>query len=175
MYSQENYIWGLVAYVLGVLLVSPAMIKVTGFIMPWRPLRALLRVFFFTLLLTPVLAHQGSHFLAPAWTVALFEIVRPTTPEGPATALAMLVSMFAGLSLLTIGFYVYKFFWRRKQVTQQPQRRSPSYYQAADQVVDKRSDVDAADVDAADADPDFDTEADNYSADSDRDPQWSGR
>jgi hypothetical protein len=173
MYSEENYFWGVVAYVLGVLLVCPAMIKVTGFIMPWRPLRDILRVFFITLLFTPVLAYNDSSFMAPAWTVALFEIVRPTSPEGPAAPLALLASVFAGLSLLTIGFHVYKFFWRRRQVAQ-PQRQSPSYYRQADEVADERGDDYAADLGVADRHTHAD-HSDKHFDEGDRDPLWSGR
>ena len=114
MYTEENYFWGLVIYGLGVLLMMPAMIKVTGFIMPWKPLRVVLRVFFVALLVTPVYAYKDVEFLAPAWVVAPFELVRPTSEEGPAMAFAAFSAVFASGLLLVGAFYLLRHFLRRR-------------------------------------------------------------
>jgi len=115
MYTEENYFWGMVAYLMGVLLVTPALFKVTAWIMPWKPLRILMRLFVLTLLLTPTKAYQDTEFYAPAWTVLLFESIKPNSEEGAATALALMVSTFAGLGLLVAAFYLGMFFWRRQR------------------------------------------------------------
>ncbi len=120
MYSQENYLWGLVAYGLGILLVMPAMFKVTGWVMPWKPLRVVLRVFFTALLITPVRAYSDVEFLAPAWVVAVFETIRPTSEQGPALAYAALSISFAGLLMVTAGYYLARYFWQRRTGTGDP-------------------------------------------------------
>lgn len=120
MYSEENYIWGLVAYGLGVVLVLPAMLKVTALVMPWKflsPLKLVVRAFFVVLLVTPVYAYKETTFFAPAWMVAAFETISPSTPEGPALAYATLTSVFISVFLLIIGFYIARFYWNKHQTS----------------------------------------------------------
>ena len=81
MYSTENYIWGLVAYVLGVALLIPFLWWATRAI-AWHPVKAFFRIFALVFLLTPAFPYPGMDYLAPAWVVSLFEIVKPQTEEG---------------------------------------------------------------------------------------------
>ena len=81
MYTMENYYWGLVAYVLGVMMLTPLLWWLTRPI-PWRPIKAFFRLLVLTFLLTPMYAYQGMDYLAPAWVVAVFELIKPQTDEG---------------------------------------------------------------------------------------------
>ena len=78
---MENYYWGLVAYILGVLMVTPLLWWATKKI-PWHPVQAFFRVFVLVFLLTPVYAYNDMSYLAPAWVVGVFEIIRPQSEEG---------------------------------------------------------------------------------------------
>ena len=81
MYTMENYYWGLVAYILGVLMVTPLLWWATRLI-PWHPVKAFFRVLVLVFLLTPVYAYNDMSYLAPAWVVGVFEIIKPQTDEG---------------------------------------------------------------------------------------------
>jgi len=115
MYSQENYIWGLVAYGMGFLMILPALLWVTRVTVPWQIPRALVRLFFVALLLTPVKAYNDMHFLAPAWVVAAFEFMKPSSVEGPARALTPMVVVFAGLVVACCLWYFLRHYWQRKR------------------------------------------------------------
>lgn len=99
MYSHENYIWGLVAYGVGFICILPMVLIVTRKLIPWTVPRNLIRLFFVALLLTPVKAYTDMYYLAPAWMVAAFEFVRPTSVEGPARAVSVIVLSFGALVL----------------------------------------------------------------------------
>ncbi|KJS07687.1 MAG: hypothetical protein VR73_08325 [Gammaproteobacteria bacterium BRH_c0] len=113
MYTVENYIWGLVAYSLGCLLIAPLLWKFSRVALRWTPLRILFGLFVAAFLLTPIKAYQDMDFIAPAWVVAGFEMVRPTTVEGPFRALMPMMAAFLGLVLLYILFVVTRHFARR--------------------------------------------------------------
>lgn len=81
MYSMENYIWGLVAYVLGVLMLTPLIWWLSRAI-PWHPIKAFIRIFIMSLLLTPAYPFDNTFYLAPAWAVGLFELIKPQTEQG---------------------------------------------------------------------------------------------
>lgn len=105
MYTQENYYWGLVAYGLGVLLLLPMTWWLSRVLLPWRIARDLFRLVALALMLTPVRAYEDVNYLAPAWVVAAFEFLRPTTDMGPARALAplaMALIAVCGLYLLWV-------------------------------------------------------------------------
>lgn len=115
MYTMENYVWGLVAYGLGCLLMLPLTWKLTRLLIPWGPPRAIVRLFAAALLLTPVKAYEDLHFLAPAWVVAGFELVQPTTVEGPFRAIMPMLVVFFAAVLLYLGFVLARFWIRRGQ------------------------------------------------------------
>ena len=100
MYTHENYLWGLVAYALGFLCILPALIIATRWAIPWSIPRNVVRLFFAALLLTPARAYTDMYYLAPAWMVAAFEFVRPSSVEGPARAITAIVVSFAVLLLI---------------------------------------------------------------------------
>lgn len=81
MYTTENYIWGSLVYFLGFLIVLPFGWKFTGFI-PWERAREITRIVCFVFFLAPAKAYEDMYYLAPAWFVAAFELLRPTTDEG---------------------------------------------------------------------------------------------
>ncbi len=100
MYTMENYVWGLVAYGLGCLLVLPLCWKLTRALIPWTPPRVITRLFIAVFLLTPVRAYEDTQFFAPAWVVAGFEAVRPTTVEGPFRAIMPMLAVFVAVVAL---------------------------------------------------------------------------
>ncbi len=81
MYTPENYFWGFVAYVLGVLMTAPFIWWATKRI-PWYPLRAFFRMLSMALLLTPAFPYTDMTYLAPAWATAAFELIKPTMEHG---------------------------------------------------------------------------------------------
>ncbi|MEH6542828.1 MAG: hypothetical protein V7721_02705 [Porticoccaceae bacterium] len=81
MYTLENYQWGLVAYYIGALLIMVPVWRVTR-VLPWFPVRWFFRVVFVAALLTPMIVYRDMDFLAPAWGVAVFEMIYPQTGEG---------------------------------------------------------------------------------------------
>ena len=105
MYTMENYVWGLVAYGLGCLLILPLTWKLTRVLIPWSPPRVIVRLFAAAFLLTPVNAYEDMDFLAPAWVVAGFEMVRPTTVEGPFRAIMPMLAVFVA-ALVLYGVYL---------------------------------------------------------------------
>lgn len=113
MYSVENYIWGLVAYSLGCLLIAPLLWKFSQVVLRWTPLRILFGLLLAAFFLTPIRAYEDMNFIAPAWVVAGFEMVRPTTVEGPVRALMPMMAVFIGLVLLYIFFVIARRFAQR--------------------------------------------------------------
>jgi len=118
MYTHENYLWGLVVYAAGFLLILPMLLTVTRAVIPWRIPRGIIRLFFVALLLTPVQAYNGMYFLAPAWMVAVFEFVRPTSVEGPARALTPMVVVFVALIAAYCAWCVLYPYWRKRRERQ---------------------------------------------------------
>ncbi len=105
MYSMENYYWGGVAYVLGVLLLTPALWWMTRF-MKWHPLKAFFRVLVLAVLLTPAYAFNDMIYLAPAWTVSVFEAINPQTEQGVSRGLVPIVFCFAVVYVLDLCFWL---------------------------------------------------------------------
>lgn len=116
MYTNENYLWGLVAYGVGFLLMMPLLYKLSRAVLPWRFLRQLFWVLVIAALLTPVRAYTDMAFLAPAWMVALFEFIRPMSQEGPARAVTPIVMAGGGLLLLMLFLYFLAAFIRQKKL-----------------------------------------------------------
>jgi len=72
MYSTENYIWGWIAYSMGVLcLLSLFWLLIKKISMRW--LRHMLLLFFAVLFFTPVTAYPDNPYWAPAFFVSLYE------------------------------------------------------------------------------------------------------
>lgn len=115
MYSDENYLWGLVAYGLGCILMAPLLYKLSLKLLPWRFLRYFFWILLFAVFLTPVRAYTDMTFLAPAWMVALFEFIRPTSQEGPARAVTPIVMAGAALFLTMLVLYVAAAYLRRRK------------------------------------------------------------
>lgn len=113
MYTHENYQWGLVAYVLGFLLILPLVFSITRVLIPWAIPRNLVRLAFAAVLLTPVRAYTDMYFLAPAWMVAFFEYFKPTSVEGPARAVTPIVICFAALLVAYLGWIFLRHFLHR--------------------------------------------------------------
>lgn len=112
MYSMENYFWGGVGYLLGVLMVAPLLWRYTRWI-PWQPLTALVRIFVLVVLLVPVRPYPDKVFLAPAWAVAAFEYVQPTAMEGAVRGMLPIAAYFLGL----YGLYLLSWIWWRRRRT----------------------------------------------------------
>jgi hypothetical protein len=72
MYTQEEYLYGWLAYLLGaaVLIVCGWMITAK---ISWSGLRGLIRLLAVVALLVPWYADAGMTYLAPAWIIAAFE------------------------------------------------------------------------------------------------------
>ncbi len=104
MYTMENYIWGLVGYVVGATLVMWYLHWLFKRI-PWHYLRVGLNILFATLLFTPVVAYPDhSTFLAPAFVVALFEGAIFDTDGGAIRSLLPMVFVFFTLVILYGGW-----------------------------------------------------------------------
>jgi hypothetical protein len=124
MYSIENYIWGLVAYLLGFLMMLPLGWKLTGFI-PWSWPRRVLRTFLFALFLTPVKAYPDVGFLAPAWVVAAFELFQPSSELGALRALVPILVVFVVLLAALVAWHLR---WRPgRQNIPSTQRSEPEF------------------------------------------------
>ena len=72
MYSDENYLWGIVAYYLGCLLVLLFLVRFKD-LLPGRHFRNQLILFVAALILVPIKAYPDTGYLAPAWFVSLYE------------------------------------------------------------------------------------------------------
>ncbi len=101
MYTPENYFWGCIAYVLGVLMSLPFVWWVTR-PLPWYPLRAFIRMLALALLLTPAFPYEGMTYLAPAWATAAFELIKPTMEHGVRRVLIPIGFSFAVLYVLNL-------------------------------------------------------------------------
>jgi len=113
MYTVENYYWGLAAYTLGCLLIAPLLWKFSRVVLRWMPLRIVFGLLLAVFFLMPIKAYEDMSFIAPAWVVAGFEMVRPTTVEGPFRALMPMMAAFLALVLLYILIVVARRFIRR--------------------------------------------------------------
>ena len=101
MYTPENYLWGCIAYVMGVLMTVPFAWWATR-PLPWYPLRAFFRMFSLALLLTPAFPYEGMTYLAPAWATAAFELIKPTMEHGVRRVLIPIGFSFAVLYALNL-------------------------------------------------------------------------
>lgn len=111
MYTMENYIWGLVAYVLGVLLITPLLWRITRSL-PWHPAKAFIRILVLVILLTPMIVDRQQNFLAPAWVVGVFELIQPQDGRNPEDVLTPIIVSFVLIYILDLA--VWQLFRRRR-------------------------------------------------------------
>lgn len=81
MYTPENYLWGMVGYYVGCLLVLLYLWRFRKLI-PGRHFRGLCLLFIATVILVPITAYTDGYYLAPAWFVSLFEGLTEATEQG---------------------------------------------------------------------------------------------
>lgn len=72
MYSDENYLWGIVGYYLGCILVLMFLVRFKD-LLPGRHFRNHLILLIAAVILVPIKAYPDMSYLAPAWFVSLFE------------------------------------------------------------------------------------------------------
>lgn len=129
MYTLENYYWGLVAYYVGALLIMIPVWRFTRFV-PWFPVRALLRIAVIAILLTPMIVYREMDFLAPAWGVAVFEMIYPQTEEGWQRGIDPIVVTGCVSYALILAIWLLIRRWRNnkalsaEQSTEQPEEQS---------------------------------------------------
>ncbi len=105
MYTDENYLWGLVAYYLGVLLLLVPTWRLTR-VLPGFPLRALVRCGALAVLGTPMLAYSDMYHLAPAWGVMLFDAISPAQSDGLLRGVLPLLAVFGLLYAISLLFWL---------------------------------------------------------------------
>ena len=105
MYSLENHIWGLTAYFLGVVMVLPLLWWLTRSI-SWHPVKAFFRLLVLVILLTPVFAYESTSYLAPAWVVAVFELIKPQSEDGIWRGLLPIVVCFVVTYILETSLWL---------------------------------------------------------------------
>lgn len=81
MYTPENYLWGMVGYYIGCLLVLLYLWRFRKLI-PGRYFRDLFLLLVTTILLVPITAYPDGYYFAPAWFVSLFEGFTEATEQG---------------------------------------------------------------------------------------------
>lgn len=107
MYTQEEYLYGWLLYLAGVLLLMGCGWLLTARI-GWRPLRHLLRLLAAVTFLVPWYANPDMAYLAPAWIIAGFEGVfennfwRAGGPLLSALAAALLLGILVQLILRAV-------------------------------------------------------------------------
>lgn len=119
MYSSENYMWGLIGYYLGVLLVLAAAWR-ASLLVPWKHPRQLLLLSVAVILLLPVKAYPDLPFLAPAFFVAIFESLTSPEPDAYLRGLVPLIVSYLAALLIYVGCYGY-LWWRAGRRTTQPE------------------------------------------------------
>ncbi len=127
MYTTENYLWGLLIYLLGFLILLPFGWHYTGKI-PWRTCRDLTRLFFIVLALAPAKAYSDLNFLAPVWIVIAFEWLQPSTDAGAVRPLIPLALIF----LIALGCYIGIRYLRRNRTTATPATKSGRLQKSAE-------------------------------------------
>lgn len=103
MYSDENYLWGLVAYYVGSALVLLFLWRFRE-LLPGRHFRNVLLLLIAATLLVPIKAYPDLTYLAPAWFVSLYDGVTNASEQGYLRgALPIIVCFIASLLIYTGG------------------------------------------------------------------------
>lgn len=131
MYTDENYLWGLVAYYLGVCLLLIPTWRLTR-PLPGFPLRALVRCAAVALLATPMFAYPDMRYLAPAWGVMLFDAISPTQGDGLLRGALPLLAVFGLLYAGSLLLWLLPQRARRRPGRGIPARRREPGFGAAD-------------------------------------------
>ena len=106
MYTQEEYLYGWLAYLAGVLILVLCGWMITAKI-PWAGLRGLIRLLAIVTLLVPWYADAEMSYLAPAWIIAAFEGIFEDNflrAGGPLLS-ALAVAFVVGVVVWTILFF----------------------------------------------------------------------
>lgn len=105
MYTDENYLWGLVSYYLAA---SVLLFCCWHFrkIIAWRYLRHLLLLLVAIFLLLPIKVTPELHYLAPAWFVSVFDGLT-SAPEGFSRAGVPLLITYLVAAVLYIPVIAY--------------------------------------------------------------------
>lgn len=118
MYTDENYLWGLVGYYLGVLLLLVPLWRLTRPV-PGFPLRALIRCALVAVLATPMLAYPDMKYLAPAWGIMLFDAISPARQAGLLRGILPLLVVFGVLYAASLVIWLPQR-GRRRSATRNP-------------------------------------------------------
>lgn len=115
MYSDENYLWGLIAYYVGSALVLLFLWRFRE-LLPGRHFRNVLLLLIAATLLVPIKAYPDLVYLAPAWFVSLYEGLTGASEQGYLRgALPIFVCFIAALLVYTGGQLVGAQFGRATQ------------------------------------------------------------
>ncbi|TNE76275.1 MAG: hypothetical protein EP334_08795 [Gammaproteobacteria bacterium] len=103
MYSDENYLWGIIGYYLGCALVLLFLWRFRE-LLPGRHFRNHLILLIAAVILVPIKAYPDMNYLAPAWFVSLFEGLTGTTEMGFLRgAQPIIVSYLAAVTLYLLA------------------------------------------------------------------------
>ena len=112
MYTQEEYLYGWLFYLAGVVVLMGCGWILTAYV-AWKPLRQLLRLLAAVTLLVPWYADTNMTYLAPAWIIAGFEGIFENNfwrAGGPLLSALGVALIFGLLSQLVL-----RMFYRRVQ------------------------------------------------------------
>lgn len=105
MYSDENYLWGMIGYYLGCFLVLLFLWRFRE-LLPGRHFRNQLLLLIASLILVPIKAYPDTGYLAPAWFVSLFEGLTGPDPLGFMRGAQPIMICYLTLSLLYVTWLV---------------------------------------------------------------------
>lgn len=128
MYSMENYQWGLLGYLIGVVLVLWYLIRLIKRI-PFRGIRHTLIILFTVFLLTPMLAYPDQYFVAPAFVVMFFEGVLGTGEGDWQRGFTPILFMTA----TTLTLYLFYRLWRYRYLKKKALREERAKHVYANQ------------------------------------------
>jgi membrane-bound ClpP family serine protease len=116
LYTQENYLWGMVGYYIGCLLVLLYLWRFRKLI-PGRYFRGLFLLLVASILLVPITAYPDGYYLAPAWFVSLFEGFTEATEQGYLRGALPIAMVYLGSVMLYFFGAIYEsIFGSRRQV-----------------------------------------------------------
>ena len=99
MYTDENYLWGLLAYYVGAVLVMLCLYNYRKLV-PWRHLRNVLLLLVAVVLLVPVKAYPDLKYLAPAWFVGFYALITKEQEE----AIRAFIPIVVVIVLMAVGY-----------------------------------------------------------------------
>ncbi|MEZ5529008.1 MAG: hypothetical protein R3E57_03560 [Porticoccaceae bacterium] len=105
MYSDENYLWGMVAYYLGCFLVLLFLWRFRE-LLPGKHFRNQLLLLIAAVILVPIKAYPDTGYLAPAWFVSLFEGLTGSDELGFLRGAQPIVLCYLAASLLYITWAI---------------------------------------------------------------------